>query len=216
MEPNKRDRDREAEQELDDLAVCHKLAPGRWRTDRVHEVVPVHDDVDARVRQQRDRLQRLGIAKPEVAHEDHGRVVEHVEEGQGLASQHQNERIEQLVEFAEVVDVGPEEEAARRRRPYGKAEKPSRRTQWLVATVGALDRRFTERSLEGASKHGERSEAEYEVVDGWDWPQRHRRLPATQSPLQSKDQNQVSPDHCRSKFHTSSRGSLLAPRETIH
>ena len=75
--------------------------------------------------------------EPEVAHEDDEGVVVDVEEVELLLLQNEDEGVEELVELAEVVDVGPEEGAADRLDASWKAEEPPvlalPRQQWYKA-----------------------------------------------------------------------------------
>ena len=72
----------EAEQELHDLAIGDDPLPPGSDPQRAEEVVPVHEHVHGGVGHERHGEERLGGLEPEVAHEEHGGVVVHVEESE--------------------------------------------------------------------------------------------------------------------------------------
>lgn len=94
-------RHREAEQKLHDLAVRHHPLPLGSDPNRTQEIVSVHEHVNRRVGHERHREQGLARAQPQVAHDQHGRVVVHVEEGQPLdgATQDDEEGVEEFEDF---------------------------------------------------------------------------------------------------------------------
>lgn len=149
--------DEEAEHELHDLTVGHRLLPPRPQPDAAQEVVAVHQDVDGGVGDEGDREERLRGLEPDVAHDEDRRVVVHVEEREPLewAGEDDEEGVDELEDLREVEHVCPEEGGpARWGLPGGEAEDP--------AAVGGL----AEGGQGAPGCHEEGEDGEGEVVDG--------------------------------------------------
>lgn len=95
-----------------DLAIHHKGEAGPPQSDRRPESVPVHHCVHHRSGQNRQNLKRLRKLKPHERHECGNRMVEEVEEGELPPPKNGENWTEHVEESGEVVDVGPEEDAA--------------------------------------------------------------------------------------------------------
>ncbi|KAL0909019.1 hypothetical protein M5K25_023541 [Dendrobium thyrsiflorum] len=157
MNPQKATGNQKAENKLSYLKPCHRPLPpppppppnaGR-------QIVTVHCHVYSGVGDEGHRKQRLSCGEPDVAHEDDDGVVVDVEEGEALAASEEDEGgVDELVDFGEVEDLGPEEDGAGGGGGGRKAEEPSK---------GGHLGEGGDRAADG---HDGREEEEEEVMDG--------------------------------------------------
>lgn len=127
MQPQKPAGDDEAEDKLSDLKPRHRPLPPPTPPppNACREIITVHHHVNAGVRDEGHREQRLSRREPDVAHEDDDGVVVDVEEGEAVAAGEEDEGgVDELVDFGEVEDLGPEEDGAGGGSGGREAEEP--------------------------------------------------------------------------------------------
>lgn len=123
--PNQAD---EAGHELKYLKLGDSPLPLGPGSERGEQVVSVHDHVDGGVGGDDGREERLGGVQPEVAHDQNHGVVVHMEESEAVegATDDDEERVHELIDFGEVENVSPEEKGPGRRGFRREADDPER------------------------------------------------------------------------------------------
>jgi hypothetical protein len=95
----------EINDELDDLEAGNPLLPPNTDTTGALEVVPVHNNVNEEVQDNRDPRDRGGADELGVAEEGGGTMVVAVEEGQRLLLEEQEDGVKELEVLGEVVEL---------------------------------------------------------------------------------------------------------------
>lgn len=190
------------------MDVGDEPLPGRADVEAAQQVVRVHDDVHTGVGEQRDDLQGLRVLEPEEAHEHHGGVVEDVEEGERLLPQHHDCRVQELVQLAQVVDVGPEEDPA----PGAGAQREAQQPPDDAGAAPALSH-LHYRSNEASQEHDQGAQEQHQIVQGGDGAQRDRLEPSAGEKAQKPDEPQVGGHTQHQERNGSTPGDIFVPAE---
>ena len=194
MQPQSNHPTDKTKHELDNLHIGDRFLPRRGAIHAAEEIVRVHDDMHRCVGEKRDYLQALRVLQPEEAHEHDGGVMEHMEEAERPLLTQQDHGIQQLIKFAQVVHIRPEEHGPHGTSPLGKAKHPLCAVPLPPQPPAAVH--LSERRVQAAGEDGQGADRQHQIVQHGDKSQAQGLLPVAKYELERENGQQVQ-DHGR-------------------